>query len=191
MHIQIHNQIYKHTAKLIMILSISFLAQVIAFASHAHAAPPALSSSHTDDTQIALGKNNIKKMGGCFLVDYNYLETKSLKNGYVRDERLYEVNTNKSVKEWIYVDELSPKRLFVQHVLFATQGADGAVNEDSLLKHTGEDWEFDAPHLYEFVSPQHWNVRRLNDMQKKWTRKITNLDSCLGLRRQLCADSWA
>jgi hypothetical protein len=127
----------------------------------------------------------IEKMAGCYLVDYNYAETDSLKPGYALDRRLYDVSKDKTVKEWIYVDKISPTRLRLQHVLFSTS-LEGEVSRRSLLKHQAEDWELGAPALYDFVKPGHWDVKPLAE-KKFWTRKVTNLDD--GLRYQ-CAGAW-
>ena len=42
--------------------------------------------------QFNRGANAIKSMAGCYLVDYNFTETESLKAGYERDQRIYDVN---------------------------------------------------------------------------------------------------
>ena len=90
-------------------------------------------------------------MAGCYLVDYSYVETESLKPGYVRDGRVYDVNRDKSVKEWIYPETLSPRRIRLQRILFANDPA-GEVRAGSEIRHQTEDWEYDAPFLYEFTS---------------------------------------
>ncbi|MGZ3650176.1 MAG: DUF6607 family protein [Bdellovibrionota bacterium] len=136
-------------------------------------------------SQLELGRAAILRMQGCYLVDFNYTETESLKPGYERDKRVYDVNQNKSVKEWIYADDISPNRLRLQHVLFAV-GLDGKVREGSFLKHTGEEWEFGASYQYQFDSAQHWSVKALD--AGLWTRRITNLDDGL---RYSCASTWS
>lgn len=129
---------------------------------------------------------NIEKMGGCFLVDYNYSETESLKENYVIDERVYDVNKNKSVKEWIYPVIVSGTHIRLQHILFATDPSGKAI-EGSFLKHQAEDWEFQPAYWYEFTKPGNWDVQTLSPEQSqgKWIRKITHLDD--GLRYQCVA----
>jgi len=134
----------------------------------------------------AQGRAAIQSMAGCFLVDYSYVETASLRPGYVRDDRVYDVNRDKSVKEWITVDALSPRRLWVQRILFSTDLA-GALRPGSEIKHQSEDWEYDAPFLYDFVAPQAWQARSLKGSSGLWTRRVTNLDD--GPRYQ-CAARW-
>jgi len=138
------------------------------------------------ETQFERGKSTLEKMGGCFLVDFSYTETEGLKPGYERDKRVYDVNNNKSVKEWIYVDQTAPQRFRVQHVMFAAD-TDGTPIIGSELKHTGEDWEYEADYQYDFISPSHWTVQNLPANSGKWTRRITNLDD--GLRYQ-CSAAW-
>lgn len=133
-----------------------------------------------------LGQKAIHSLTGCYLVDYSYTETESLKPGYERDHRVYDVNKDKSVKEWIYALDTGPNKIRLQHILFATD-LGGNLFEGSELKHTAEDWEFNAPFLYDFTSPAHWDVKNLDTNAGLWTRRITNLDD--GLRYQ-CAAAW-
>ncbi len=119
-------------------------------------------------------------------MDYSFVETEALKSGYVKDPRVYDVNKDKSIKEWIFAESISPTRIRLQHVLMGVD-LSGKVREDSLLKHTGEDWEYNAPYLYEYVGSSTWNVKSLQDSPRLWTRRVTNLDD--GLRYQ-CAAAW-
>jgi hypothetical protein len=144
---------------------------------------PTMSTTTPEQNQAS---EAIHKMAGCYLVDYNYAETDSLKKGYERDKRVYDVNKVKSVKEWIYAEDISPRQIRLQHILFAT-GADGKLVADSQLKHQAEDWELSAPYLYEFTGPSQWKSVPLPAAPATWTRRITNLDD--GLRYQ-CASAW-
>lgn len=133
------------------------------------------------------GRAAIHKMAGCYLIDYNYAETVALKAGYSPDPRIYDVNKDKSVKELIYAIETSPSEIRLQHILFATD-LNGNYMQGSELRHQAEDWQFEAPYLYDFVSPAKWTVRDLRDLRGQWTRRITNLDD--GLRYQ-CSAPWS
>jgi hypothetical protein len=148
------------------------------FFSHQAMAQPA--------DQYALGKNALRKMTGCYLVDYSYAETQSLKPGYERDGRIYDVNRDKTVKEWIYLEPAGDKRFWLQHVLFSTD-KDNKLVPKSLIRHQSEDWVYNAPFLYNFVGPRTWEAQSLNGATGSWTRKVTNLDD--GLRYQ-CAAKW-
>lgn len=143
-------------------------------------------SASTACASAQVGKEAINKMAGCYLVDYSYTETESLKEGYTRDNRVYDVNKNKSIKELIYAIEESPTKIRLQHILFGTD-LNGKLMEGSELRHQAEDWEFEADYLYEFVRPAQWNVVDLSRSKNTWTRRITNLDD--GLRYQ-CSAPW-
>jgi len=143
-------------------------------------------AARADEAQLERGRRAIESMAGCFLVDYSYAETDSLRPGYVRDGRVYDVNRDKSVKEWIFAETVSPRRIQLNHILFATD-LRGALREGSELRHQTEDWEYDAPFLYEFVGRSTWTVKDLRGATGRWTRRITNLDE--GLRYQ-CDAPW-
>lgn len=159
-------------------MKFQILAFTLALSSH---------SAHGVDNQLDIGNRAIRSMSGCYLVDYSYLETESLQPEYVRDKRVYDVNKNKSVKEWIFTEELSPTRVRLQHILFASD-LNGEFMQGSMLKHQAEDWEYNAAFLYDFVAPAHWEVKPLGTESNHWTRKITNLDD--GLRYQ-CSAPWS
>jgi hypothetical protein len=143
-------------------------------------------AARAQDAQLARGTAAVQSMAGCYLVDYSYVEVEALKPGYARDPRVYDVNRDKSAKEWISAETLSPTRLRLNRVLFLTD-LDGTVREDATIRHQSEDWEYGAPFLYEFVAPLHWQVRDLRATPGLWTRRVTNLDD--GLRYQ-CAAAW-
>lgn len=146
------------------------------------------STTTTASTGDALtdGKAAIRSMTGCYLVDYSYVETEALKKGYKRDDRVYDVNKERSVKEWIFADDIHPQRVRLQHILFATD-KDGKLMAGSELKHQAEDWEFEAPFYYEFTEPSRWQVSQPKAAKGTWVRRITNLDD--GLRYQ-CMSEW-
>lgn len=147
----------------------------------------ALPASGADDAQLARGLQAVQRMAGCFLVDYSYVEVQALKPDYVRDPRVYDVNRDKSAKECIVAEILSPHRIRLLRVLFLTDPA-GALRPGTEVRHQSEDWEFDAPFLYDFVAPLHWQARDLRATPGLWTRRVTNLDD--GLRYQ-CAARWS
>src|SRR5574342_903925 len=88
----------------------------------------ALPVAGADDAQLARGLQAIQRMTGCFLVDYSYVEVQALKPGYVRDPRVYDVNRDKSAKEWLTAEMLSPRRVRLQRILFLTD-LRGAIRE--------------------------------------------------------------
>src|SRR2546428_7866602 len=148
-------------------------------------AASALGAGAADDP-LARGLVAIHSMAGCYLVDYSYVEIESLQPGYAGDARVYDVNREKPVKEWITAEVLSPRRVRLQRILFFTD-LRGTVRDGSEIKHQTEDWEYDAPFLYEFVAPRTWQVRDLKPTPGLWTRRGTNLGDrvrhpCAGAR---------
>lgn len=139
-----------------------------------------------DVSQMEAGRATVARMQGCYLIDYSYVETESLKQGYAVDRRVYDVNKNRSFKEWIYMEDISPTHVRLQHVLFAVD-LNGKLMEGTELRHQAEDWQFNAPYLYDFVSPGKWQVVNLSLTPNAWTRRITFLDD--GPRYQ-CASTW-
>jgi hypothetical protein len=147
----------------------------------------AATAAHAQGDQWARGRQAVQSMAGCYLVDYSYVEVQDLKPGYVRDHRVYDVNRDKSAKEWIVAEALSATRLRLQRILFLSDLA-GNVREDTMIRHQSEDWEYDAASLYDFVAPLTWQARDLRATPRLWTRRVTNLDD--GLRYQ-CAARWS
>lgn len=146
-----------------------------------------LSAAGADETQLARGQQAVQSMTGCYLVDYSYVEVESLRPGYARDPRVYDVNRDKSAKEWITTEALSPRRIRLQRILFLSD-LGGGLRAGTEIRHQSEDWEYEAPFLYDFVAPLHWQARDLRATPGLWTRRVTNLDD--GLRYQ-CAARWS
>jgi uncharacterized protein DUF6607 len=146
-----------------------------------------LSAAGADETQLARGRQAVQSMTGCYLVDYSYVEVESLRPGYARDPRVYDVNRDKSAKEWITAEALSPRRIRLQRILFLSD-LGGGLRAGTEIRHQSEDWEYEAPFLYDFMAPLHWQARDLRATPGLWTRRVTNLDD--GLRYQ-CAARWS
>jgi len=146
-----------------------------------------LSAAGADETQLARGRQAVQSMTGCYLVDYSYVEVESLRPGYARDPRVYDVNRDKSAKEWITAEALSPRRIRLQRILFLSD-LGGGLRAGTEIRHQSEDWEYEAPFLYDFMAPLHWQARDLRATPGLWTRRVTNLDD--GLRYQ-CPARWS
>lgn len=143
---------------------------------------PVLACAQT--SPLERGKSAIRARTGCYLVDYSFVETEALKPGYAKDPRVYDVNTNKSVKEWIVATDISPTRIKLQHVL---QGVDlnGEHMPGGIIRHTGEDWEWNAAREWQYKGADTWAASPLQP--DLWLRRVTGLDD--GLRYQ-CAAAW-
>jgi hypothetical protein len=164
--------------------AIQRMAGAMALVAGLAAAGPARAEAEPE--ALTAGRTAVQSLAGCYLVDYSYVETEALAPGYTLDRRVYDVNRSKAVKEWIVATELSPTRLWVQHVLFMT-GRDGRAVPGAMLKHTAEDWQFGASHYYDYAGGSTWNVAAVPADAPVWTRRITNLDDGL---RYACAAPW-
>jgi len=153
---------------------------VFSFAAFSLAITTAFAQSPSLNTEIQA----LHKMAGCFLVDYSYAEVESLKEGYQIDPRIYDVNKDKSVKEWIYPIQKSSTELRLQHILF---GNSLKGDQIFVIKHHAEDWQHSSSYLYDFSTPGTWTVKDIVPASNMWVRKITALDD--GLRYQ-CAAPW-
>jgi len=150
---------------------------LLAFAS-------ASSLAHADST-FNQGQSAILRQAGCYVVDYSFVEVQSLKEGYSRDERVYDTNSDKTTYELIVPIQKSPTEIRLQHVLFLKDLKTGEVK--GLMKHHAEDWSYEPAHYFEFISPGLW-AAQTGLGQGRWVRKTTNLDD--GLRYQ-CEAAWS
>ena len=132
-----------------------------------------------------LARDAIHSMTGCYVVDYSYHESEAKKPDYKLDTRTYDVNSNKTVMEWIFAEDESPTHVRLQHVLFSID-AKGNVVKDGMIRHQAEDWERDPAWAWEYLGRSRW---KRNDVPHngQWVRRITNLDD--GLRYQ-CVAGW-
>ena len=139
--------------------------------------------SFSNASQANDALNTIQSMAGCYLVDYSFKETKALKPGYTLDARIYDVNRQQNVYEWIVPIQKSESEIRLQHFLMI-KNLQGAVT--LVMKHQAEDWQSNAATWFNFKGPGHWEKEAVTD-SSAWVRKVTNLDD--GLRYQ-CAAAW-
>ena len=57
-----------------------------------------------------------------------------------------------------------------------------------IIRHTGEDWEFNAPTMFQYEGQDTWKSASLAATPNLWLRRVTSLDD--GLRYQ-CAAAWS
>jgi hypothetical protein len=144
-----------------------------------------VASAQLKPSQHERGRAAVHARAGCYLVDYSFVETDSLKDGYARDNQVYDVNRDKSIKEWIVADDLSPTHIRLQHVLTATH-LSGQQMRGATLRHTGEDWIFNPAFQYDFKGDATWEPRPITT-QNLWERRVVSLDD--GPRYD-CAAPW-
>ena len=124
-----------------------------------------------------------KQLEGCYLVDYNYSETESLKQGYQLDPRVYDVS-GFVVKELVKVVEESEDRVRLQHFM---QADDKSGRTMFMMRHHGEIWKINPEFRYKYEGRYDGNDKwTVEDTSMPWLRSVTNLDD--GIRYQCLGD---
>ena len=118
---------------------------------------------HAQNTEA--DKASIKKMCGCYKVDFEYAETFS-------DARDYEFHDRYSAHglEWIFVDEEEDDKLVLQHLLVA--------HDTMVIKHWRQDWLYENRDLLEYNKNLEWKKRELSadEAAGTWTQKVYQVD---------------
>lgn len=107
----------------------------------------------------------IKKMEGCFEVDFKYTETFSPEVDY---EKAYDYFS--SAHELAFIVEATEDRVQIQHLLI--------INDSTVIKHWRQDWVYEADQAFDYVSQQTWSFYPLTkeESQGKWTQLVYQVD---------------
>lgn len=107
----------------------------------------------------------IKGQCGCHDVNFFYAETFALEKTYTFKDRYTAKGT-----EWVFVEEESPTKLVIQHLLI--------VGDTVVIKHWREDWLYQNTSLLKFDQNASWKLTRLTPAQAKgqWTQKVFEVD---------------
>ncbi|MEM8525802.1 MAG: DUF6607 family protein [Bacteroidota bacterium] len=113
----------------------------------------------------------IKKMCGCYEIEFNFAETFSYS-----EEIDYEPSRTKRTggMEWIQLIEGSDDdKLMLQHLLLV-----GKEDEQFIIKHWREDWLFENRDLYMFNGDNNWLYQKKSkeDVAGQWTQKVFQVD---------------
>lgn len=110
---------------------------------------------------------SIKKMCGCFEVEFNFIETFQT----TKDSAYKPSPTKKeNALEWVELVENSENKLVLQHLLI--------VNDEMIIKHWRQDWLYENTDLYQFYKDNTWKFNRLKSTNVKgqWTQKVYQVD---------------
>lgn len=125
--------------------------------------------SHAQDKKNQ-DQNAIKAMCGCYEVTFNFAETFE----YV-DDSTYIPSPTKHDKalEWVELIEDKDNKIVLQHLLIV-----GPPNNQMIVKHWRQDWEFENTKLYQFNHDNQWNFVTLPKDQVKgqWTQRVFQVD---------------
>lgn len=107
----------------------------------------------------------IKGQCGCHDVSFLYAETFAPDKTYTFKDRYTAKGT-----EWVFVEEESPTKLVIQHLL--------VVSDSMIVKHWREDWLYQNTSLLKFEQNASWKREKLPASQVKgqWTQKVFEVD---------------
>ncbi len=108
----------------------------------------------------------IKKMCGCYRVDFAYSETFPADTAYKLKDNYYA----SAPAEWVFVAEENEDLIVLQHIL--------VMNDTTIIKHWRQDWLYENTELFEFEKDKTWNRRALDEksVDKTWTQKVYQVD---------------
>ena len=112
----------------------------------------------------------IKKMCGCFEVNFDFAETFEYSN-----DSLYkgsEVKHDKAL-EWVELVEDSNDKIVMQHLLVV-----GNPSAPSVVKHWRQDWLYENTQLYTYDANNQWIYTQLpkQDVKGQWSQKVFQVD---------------
>ncbi|MEO5591541.1 MAG: DUF6607 family protein [Chitinophagaceae bacterium] len=115
--------------------------------------------------QPASEQRAVKNLCGCFEVDFKYAETFAADTTYTFHPRY-----NASGLEWVVADESHPNKFVLQHLLL--------VDDNMVIKHWREDWEFEKNDWLVFNFDATWKqVRGSKEKTKgQWTQTVWEVD---------------
>lgn len=110
---------------------------------------------------------SIKKMCGCYEVEFNFTETFQ-----TTKDSIYKASPTKKdhALEWVELVEDSSDKIVLQHLLI--------VNDEMIIKHWRQDWLYQNTGFYQFFKDKTWNYEKLKpaDVKGQWTQKVYQVD---------------
>ena len=108
----------------------------------------------------------IKKMCGCFEIDFNFAETFQFSNdsNYVKSK-----NYNAKAIEYAKLIKDEKGHISIQHLL---------VMDNYVIKHWRQDWIYENRNLLKFDSNNTWKhiLKSKKDVKGQWTQKVFQVD---------------
>ncbi len=116
----------------------------------------------------------IKKLTGCYHIDYEDTETFSPSSNYEFHERYKEKGL-----EWIFVEKQTEKEITLQHLLILPSG--------KIVKHWRQHWAYEDDTLYVYEGDNQWSYVKLEESIGRWTQATYQVD---GGPRYECSAPW-
>lgn len=117
-----------------------------------------------------LDRSSIKKMCGCFEVEFRFSETFNYS-----EDSLYMPSKNKVAKalEYAQLVEENDELVVIQHLLLV-----GDESSPYIIKHWRQDWLFENQDFYNYEGDNNWDFikKKENDVAGTWTQKVFQVD---------------
>ena len=115
-------------------------------------------------------RESIKKMCGCFEVEFKFSETFNYS-----EDSLYIPSENKIANALEYAQLVEEKEdlVMIQHLLIV-----GDESNPHIVKHWRQDWLFENKDFYSYDGDNKWNYlkKNENDVTGTWTQKVYQVD---------------
>jgi hypothetical protein len=120
---------------------------------------------YAQPNEVQKDKGHIKKMCGCYQVDFEYAETFSAAKDYEYRDRYTAHGL-----EWIFVDEEDAEKLVIQHLL--------VINDSMIIKHWRQDWLYQNREVLEYKRNLEWDKKTITESEANgtWTQKVYQVD---------------
>tara|TARA_B110001452_G_scaffold25302_1_gene19913 strand:- start:352 stop:1236 length:885 start_codon:yes stop_codon:yes gene_type:complete len=115
-------------------------------------------------------RNAIKKMCGCFEVEFNFAETFK----YSSDSTYVPSNNYKTGGlEWAQLVDDENNKISIQHILLV-----GPESSPYVMKHWKQDWIFENQEFYMYNGNNSWNykIKSKGKVKNQWTQKVYQVD---------------
>jgi len=130
----------------------------------------ALSLSIYAQNKKTQDKNAIKKMCGCFEVEFNFAETFK----YSSDSTYVPSNNYRTAGlEWAQLVDDENNKISIQHILLV-----GSESSPYVMKHWKQDWIFENQEFYMYNGNNSWNYKTKSKgkVKNQWTQKVYQVD---------------
>tara|TARA_B100000795_G_scaffold117526_1_gene87417 strand:- start:1100 stop:2014 length:915 start_codon:yes stop_codon:yes gene_type:complete len=130
----------------------------------------AFSFSANSQNKKKQDKEAIKKMCGCFEVEFNFAETFK----YSKDST-YVPSKNKTTGglEWAQLVDDDKNKISIQHILLV-----GPESSPYIMKHWKQDWIYEnrAFHMYNGDNAWKYETKEKESVKRQWTQKVYQVD---------------
>jgi hypothetical protein len=136
---------------------------------------PASVALATTSSNVDKDREAIRQFAGCYEVSFDFAETFGFDPGY----KIHAPHHSKGL-EWITVDEDTPQRLSLQHVLVTSVGP---------MKHWRQEWIYEGDSLLQFRGNGTWEKVSISRQESagRWIQRVFQVDDS---PRYECSAPW-